>query len=81
MPSRPSSKGQKRQVNMRLDTETVEVLEAVMFLEGKGSLQEVITPLVERYAEDRSRDPAVQDMLEQRARFQASLWDRTDQQA
>jgi hypothetical protein len=70
-----SSAGPKKQVNVRLEKETVEVLEAVMFLEGQGSLQEVIAPLVENYAGERAGEPAVRDMLDRRARYQASLWE------
>jgi hypothetical protein len=60
-----------------LADETVSVLEAVQFLEGLGSLQEVIGPLVERFARDRARDSAVKKLLDQRTRYrhQGSLWD------
>jgi hypothetical protein len=77
MPRKASASpaGPKKQVNVRLEKETVEVLEAVMFLEGQGSLQEVIAPLVERYAGERAGEHAVQEMLERRARYQASLWE------
>jgi hypothetical protein len=77
MPRKPSASrsAPKRQVNVRLASETVEILEALMFLEGQGSLQEVVAPLVERYAAERSGEPPVREMLERRARYQASLWE------
>jgi hypothetical protein len=76
MPGKGSTRGgSKRQVNIRLDRSTVEVLEAVMFLEELASLQEVVGPLIERYAHDRANDRPVQEVLAGRARFQASLWE------
>ena len=68
---RPAPSGAtKRQVNVRLDGEAVSILEAIQFLEGSGSLQEVVGPLIENFARNWAQDPAVRDLLDQRVRYQ-----------
>jgi hypothetical protein len=55
-----------RQLNLRIDSDTFDVLEAVAFLEGL-SLPELIRPAVENLAKELRADPAVQLALRARA--------------
>jgi hypothetical protein len=59
--------GGKKQVNARLSQQAVEVLQAMAFLDGKGSVQEVLGPLVEEWAEMQRNDPDVEAALRLRA--------------
>lgn len=57
----------QRQLNIRVDAETFDVLEAVAFLDG-ASLPDVIRPVIEQLAEElEAADPAIQLALRARA--------------
>lgn len=59
----------KRQVNLRLAGEAVEVLEAIAFLDHKSSVQEVVSEVVRSYVESRSREDEVQTVMRTRAEY------------
>lgn len=70
MPSRNAPSTGKRQVNLRLAIEAVDVLEAIAFLDRKSSVQEVVSEVVRGYIESRSRDEDVQAAMRTRAEYE-----------
>jgi hypothetical protein len=55
----------QRQVNVRLDEETIELLEVAGFLDGRNLLDEVRAAIHAR-AEEAAKDPEVQEVLARR---------------
>jgi hypothetical protein len=54
------------QVNIRVEPDVYEVLETVRFLRDLRGLQELLEPVVARFASDVSHDARVQTALEAR---------------
>jgi hypothetical protein len=73
----------RRQLNLRLEQDAAEILEALAFLEGKASIQEVVMPLVDEFVEAHRNDPQILELLKQRAdyrgRDQPRLWRGVDE--
>jgi hypothetical protein len=55
------------QVNVRLDAETFEVLEAAVFVGRLSGMQELLRPVIEGYAQSIAIDARVQAALRLRA--------------
>ena len=57
----------QKQVNVRLDEETIELLDAAAWIDGLNLLDEVRTA-IQRHAAEVAKDPDVQDALRLRRR-------------
>lgn len=67
---RKTSVAGKRQVNLRLPDEEVNVLEAIAFLDRKSSVQEVVSQIVRGHVESRAQEPELQTALRLRAEYE-----------
>lgn len=57
----------REQINLRLESDTVELLEAAIYLRRHRGMQELLAPVIEEFAQQLAADEAVRRAVELRA--------------
>ena len=65
----PSKTSEMRQVATRVSAETWELLQVGLLIEGADTMQDLLRPIVDRYARELSEAPEVQRILKEVAAY------------
>lgn len=52
-----------KQLNLRISAKAHRILETIVYAHSAGSIQKLVAPVVEKYAEERAREPKIKKIL------------------